>query len=187
MKNPNSPHGGGIRTDGIKTVDDLMSRCVVDDITGCWLLNGKSGNAQRNVWFPQAGRWVSLGVLACYFKTGKPPKKGDVWHCKCETKGCANPAHRMRGDRSSQMKNAGIKLTPVRRANLIKARRSVSKLTDEQCAEIRASTDKLTEIAEKYGISPGYASVIRRGVFRRPVSASGSSVFSFAASIGGHV
>ena len=175
-----TPHIGGKRFDGVRSIDDLRDRCHIDDITGCWVWRyGFDGQGRPNVWMPALRKSTSMGVAICALLTGKPPKPGTVWHVTCRNKLCANPAHRQEGDRSTQMLAAKYRHTPVSRARISVGKRGQSRLSPEQIAEIEGSTLKLSEICARYGISQTHASNLRAGHRNRPTAAPGSSVFSF--------
>lgn len=163
---------------GVRTIAGLKDRCVVDEITGCWLWRfARNSKGAPSLQYPPLGRVVSLGVAIGHLRTGKPPKPGVVWHCTCETRQCANPDHRRAGTRSSQMLAAGIKRSPQTRAKIIAGKRRTSKVSDADVSEIRASTMTLAEISQRYNITEGYACEIRSGKRRSPLAAPGSSVF----------
>lgn len=166
---------------GIRTIEDLRQRCWVDDITGCWHWKGAvTQDGHPVMWMPQLDKTTTAGVAICVLKTGSTPKKGVFWRCICDTRGCANPDHRRPGSRSAQMLAAKITRSPLTRARM-----SIGKcgrrprLTDEQQAEIRDSSDSLRVLAERYGISQSTASRIRQGIRRQLLAAPGSSVFNF--------
>ena len=166
---------------GIRTLEDLRGRCKIDDITGCWNWGmGCDGNGRPSVWMPDLHRRTSLGVAICWIKTGKLPAPGVVWHLTCRNMLCANPAHRKVGTRSTQMLAAKVTRTPLTRARISANRRGGSKLKPEQFEDIRSGGKLLREICEQHGISMSYASLIRSGKDRQPVSAPGSSIFSMA-------
>lgn len=167
---------------GIRTFLDLKDRCRVNEETGCWEWGlGKSGNGQACAWIPLLQRRGSLGVLICALSTGKGPAPGVVWHCTCTTPDCARPAHREAGTRSTQMLAANLARSPMTVAKITKAKRAKSRLTDAQAAEIRESTEVNRVLAERYGISMSYASMIKRGEVRRRAIVRVSSVFNLAA------
>lgn len=167
-----------IRTDGIRTPDDLKARCWVDEDTGCWLWRGAvDSHGIPSMWLPALLRRSSLGVAACLFATGAAPLPGQAWHCTCTTRYCANPAHRTCGTRSSQMLAARMTRTPLQRARISAAKRANGKLTDAQRVEIAGSSDILRVIADRYGISISQAQKMRRQTQIQP--AQGASVFSW--------
>lgn len=168
------------RQGGVRTIGDMMDRCYVDDITGCWIWGlVNNSNQAPTLFYPPLDRVVSLGVAIGHLLTGKAAAPGVVWHCICETRQCANPDHRKAGTRSTQMLAAGLKRSPQTKARITAAKRLSSKLTDADVSEIRGSEMKLTEIMERYGISQGYACDVRSGKRRVPLAAPGSSVFAW--------
>lgn len=166
---------------GVRSVDDIKDRCVIDDITGCWAWRAaRDSNGAPSLQLPALGRVVSLGVAIGFFLTGAAPAPGVVWHCTCETRQCANPAHRKAGNRSTQMLAAKLTRSPQTRARMMAGKRRGAKLSQADADEIRGSSLKLTEIMARYGITKGYACEIRAGKRRAPLAAPGSSVFSLA-------
>lgn len=162
---------------GVYTVADLLDRCRVDEVTGCWHL-GAVPRSTHTIRCPQLGRNVGLGVLVCVLRTGKAPAPGVVWHTTCGTRNCANPAHRRAGNRQSQMLAAQVRPSVETVARIARTKRARSALSDEQVAEIRRSTDRCADLAERYGISLTYVSHIRRGRSRRELAVP-ASVFSW--------
>src|SRR5205809_56761 len=93
---------------GITTVEDLRLRCIVDEITGCWLWKGatshdKRGKPMQRLWVFDAAadkfRTMSgpMAVLELSNRRGAGVKLG--WRtCACET--CMNPAHIVGGTRA---------------------------------------------------------------------------------------
>jgi hypothetical protein len=75
---------------------------------------------------------------------------------------------------------AKVVRTPMERARMAAGKRAGSRVSDAQCAEIRASTEPLRVFAERFRISISHASDIRRGTVRRPLCAPGSSIFNLA-------
>lgn len=174
--------GGGIRRDGVRTIDDLMARCRIDDLTGCWLWAGaKDGNGRPSLWLPVLSRRVSLGVAICVLRTGKAPGKGVVWHCTCTTTNCANPRHRTAGNRSSQMLAARIRRSAATRAKIAAGKRAVSPWDESVIADVRSSSEPLHAVAARHGMSIEHASNIRRGESRLELGVRGASVFNLGA------
>ena len=167
------------RSNGVRTLEDLRQRCVIDDITqDCWNYGGgKTGDGLPSIWFPPLGIRTTPGVILCYLKTGKRPAPGVVWHRTCDSLLCCNPGHRKAGTRRSQMANAAITRSPLERARISVSKRAQSKLTEAAVDDIRSSEDTLAECAARHGISVSHVSRIRRGELWRPVE-QGASVFS---------
>lgn len=165
---------------GVRTISDIKDRCTVDDITGCWHWRGaRNGQHAPSLWFPPMRACTGLPTVIAYILTGKAPPKGVVWHCTCETRFCANPAHRKAGNRSTQMLARKLRKTPLERARIARSKRANSKLTDDTVREIRESDDILRVIAERYGCSADHVWKIKHGTIRRPLAAPGASVFSW--------
>lgn len=167
-------HKPGTPLKGILTPDDLRKRCKVL-ACGCWLSrSAKSADAQPPAfWFPPLSRHVSAGVAACWWAEGRAPLPGEAWHANCATKRCVNPAHRVKGDRSSQMRAAGLKRSDQTRLRMAAGRRLSGKLSDADVAEIQASTDTLKVLSARYGISIGYACELRARKRRSMALATG--------------
>jgi hypothetical protein len=163
---------------GIRTRADLKSRCTVDVDTGCWRWTGaRDVNGQPRLWLPALCTVVTLGVAACYIRTGARPEKGQIWHAVCATRECANPAHRAPGTRSSLMLGLGMQRTPLQRAHYSAGRRARDELSEADIEFIRSCGLTLREICARVGISENYARSVRRGLPNQ-VAAPGSSVFN---------
>lgn len=171
------------RTTGIRTIDNLRDRCWINDITGCWHWRGAlSKGTTPSMWLPMLRQHVGLATAICALTTGASPKPGQIWHCTCETRFCANPAHRMAGTRSSQMLACGLVRSPLARARMSAGRRAKSMLSDEAVADIRHGTSTLRAEAALHGISVGHVWRIRKGTTRNIIAAPGSSVFTLGSS-----
>lgn len=169
----------------MRTVADLKLRCWVDEDTDCWQWRGgHSGDGHPRLWLPALGRPVTLGIAACYLRTGKKPEKGSYWRTVCGTKDCANPAHRKPGTRSQQMLAHNMRRDQVQRSRVAAGKRAVSSLSDEAVQDIRSSAEVLRVVAQRHGISIAHASAIRRGE-SRVLMAPASSVFSAVALLTG--
>lgn len=167
------------RIDGIRSIEDIRQRCVVDEVTGCWLWSGTRANGgSPSMWYPVAGKSVAGGVVLFHLENGTFPPRGRVYHRTCESGECMNPEHRHLGTRSTQMKAAKVERPLTVRAAIARARRVGSRLSEEDIVAIRESTDSLAVIGERYGIHLSYAGRIRRGV-RRVALTQGASIFNF--------
>lgn len=89
------------RHDGVRTLDDLRSRCVIDTETGCWLW--RRGHAVARVWLPPdvaGGGRVLPPARAAWMLAGKPLADGHVvWRHRCTNGQCINPYHGAAGSR----------------------------------------------------------------------------------------
>lgn len=170
----------GRRSDGIRTVADLKGRCRVDEITGCWQYVGcTTGDTPHpQLWVPAIGKHTTMGVAIAVLLTGKRPEPGVFWHCTCETRGCANPAHRRPGDRRAQMLAARMVRTPDQIARITAGKRAASELSDAAAEQIRLSDEPLRVVAERYGCSVSHAGNIRTGKRRRQLGVRAASVFN---------
>lgn len=158
-------HAIGADIGGIRTIADIRERCFVDEITECWNWRGAlSDGKYPSLWLPDIRRRSTVGVAICLFTTGHRPAKGVSWHSTCRNSLCCNPEHRKPGDRSSQMKAAGIKVRPEVRAKIAQTKRAASKVcTPEIAISIRESSDFLRVEAARHGISISQAHKIRSG------------------------
>lgn len=171
-----------IRSNGVRTADDLKARCFVDADTGCWHWRmGRTSQGRPSLWLPAIARRSTLGVAACLLRTGLAPKPGTAWHSICGNIDCANPWHRTEGTRSTQMLALGMKRTPLQIARGTAARRRVGKLSDNDVLSIRACGLTLKEIAERWRITVGYACEVRSGKVRGDIAAPNSSVWALRA------
>lgn len=162
---------------GIRTMADLLDRCVVDELTGCWRYRGsKSAHGEPKIWSAAIGQSVTVGTLIALFTTGERPEPGVVWRRMCETSCCANPAHRKKSDRHTASRASSAEKSPLHRARISATKRAQSKHCNEAiAAAIRASTETLRVLSERYGMSIESCSDIRRLEQWKPV---GVSVFS---------
>lgn len=163
---------------GITSIKTLRDRCHVDEDTGCWHWGfATCADGSPTAWFPPLKRRVTLGTIIGYLKTGKPAPSGKVWHRTCDTSRCCNPDHRKLGTRSSQMRAAKLTKSREECMRIAASWRKRSKLPEEGVIDIRASSEPLQVLADRWGIHVSYASNIRRGIARKPL---GSSVFNLA-------
>lgn len=122
-----------------------MSYYRVNEITGCWIWQGPLsagyGITRRN------GKVIGAHRLA-YEDAKGPIPDGMQIHHRCEQPLCVNPDH----------------LTVVTKKQNARGRRpSVSKLTPEDVYAIRRSNESRRVLAERFGITPVYVSMIRTG------------------------
>lgn len=169
---------------GIRTIDDIRQRCVIDSGTGCWVWAGyrepRSGRpAMRMEVEPGRHRCVRLSIALHLIKTGRPPNQGArvYYPTVCRDMACCNPEHHKLLTKGQINKLVGGH-SAASRAKIAAANFGKGKLSMQDRAEIIGSDRPLTEIMERYGISLGYASELRRGlVGARPMP--GSSVFAW--------
>ena len=169
---------------GIRTIDDIRQRCVIDSEAGCWVWAGylepRSGRPAMNMEVePGRRRCVRLSIALHLIKNGRIPAQGSriYYPAACREMACCNPEHHRLLTKGQINKLVGGH-SAASRAKISAANFGKGKLSMQDRAEILGSDRPLTEIMERYGISLGYASQLRRGlVGARQVS--GSSVFSW--------
>lgn len=93
-----------------------------------------------------------------------PIAKGGQIGATCGTPGCTAPAHLVCRTRSQALKGRPIPIERRIRIALTQRAKAATKLTPEQVAEIRASTEPANALDKRYGLSNGRASFIRRGL-----------------------
>jgi hypothetical protein len=165
---------------GIHTLADFRSRCHVDEDTGCWEWRaGRNGQGEPSMWLPLIRRRVAPGVALCVLLTGQEPPKGEFWHGTCATRHCCSPLHRMPGTRSSQMLQPTVERSTTRAGRIAAIRRAKSKLTEDDAAAIRNSSETLAVLAERYGVAMTHISKIRLGKAWARIEAPNASVFSW--------
>jgi hypothetical protein len=171
----------GTITCGVQTLEDIRERCYVDPDTNCWQWRGAlTNNRYPSLWMPTLRKSVTIGQAIGYLSTGKVPGPGASWHSTCKNAMCANPAHRRKGTRATQMKAYGIERNPLTRARIAAAKAGQGKLTDEDAKEIRDGDLTLKQIAARWGICISYASEVRAGKRRgEKPAAQGASVFGW--------
>ena len=92
-----------------------------------------------------------------------PIAKGGQIGATCGTPGCTAPAHLVCRTQSQALKGRPIPIERRIRIALTQRANAATKLTPEQVAEIRASTEPANALDKRYGLSNGRASLIRRG------------------------
>ena len=120
--------------------------------SGCWLWVGaiKSGG-YGDFWFN--GKVIGAHRASYLMFNGPLSDNEEVCH-RCDVRCCVNPAHLFAGTRSDNMVDASEKGRLQHRS---------AKLTSEQAAEIRASTERGVDLARRYGVSQNIICNIRAG------------------------
>lgn len=149
---------------GVWTVEDLKSRCRIDEDTGCWhwslsFLNGMprvyyrapDGSGPRH----DRGRRAALVLLR-----GAPLPPGHIaWpKAMCQSPGCVNPKHAQSGTKqewgrwlaqTDAMKNLPSKAAASRKAWDTRGR----KVTPDMVQEILHSNESLASLSKRLGVS----------------------------------
>ncbi|WP_343638999.1 hypothetical protein [Roseateles sp.] len=178
----------GKRLNSIKTVEDLMGRCVVDDLTGHWVWKGGQSQGQpRAYWIhPVTGlEQSSHGRRAAkVLERGADLPKGQRAYGTCGNPLCVNPEHVAVGTRKQEcafhVKQGTLRNNPRRKAATLISNRAKSKLTMQDVEYIRSSPKLGTDLAKEFGVSTTAISNVRIGRTFRTEAANGFSVFNLS-------
>lgn len=176
----------GTILDGLRRLEDIQARCVMDRESGCWRMrkaNGTFAGPHHVVVNALTGKTTNAARLAWTWAHPRYslPRGGVVWRC-CGTPECVNPDHLRGGPKlmwGQHCKGSGILKTPAKRASAIKASRSRCVLTPELRQWLLESTQNNTDAAHGLGISHTRVSQIRIAA-KRMTSTAPASVFDFA-------
>lgn len=198
MSKPTSKPAGGVRT-----LEDLRLRCVIDEETGCWLWQQAVATAgggttpivhlPDNV-LPGVGRRSTIpAARAAWLLSGRKLQPGHVvWRQLCTGGRCINPAHCRAGTKSDGL--AAVAATgrnrgkPERAVINAKSRASLAKPVElvRQAEALFAAGKLQKDVRATLGISQKTAAAIRLG--RHPHSSGrnrvlrGASVFTLGVS-----
>ena len=190
---PATPNRGGVRT-----LQDLMLRCTVDDETGCWLWAMAAVNPRGavtpmvHVAAGVAGQAVGATIPAArvaWLLSGRRLEPGHVvWRHVCGSGMCINPEHCRAGTRSTALKAVAAtgrnRGKPERAAKNALARLRMVKPVDVvRQAEAMFAEGKLQKVVRaELGLSQKTAAAIRQGLHPhssgRQHLVRGASVFS---------
>jgi hypothetical protein len=183
------PHKKGTHLDGIRTLEDLMSKCYVDPDTGCWHCRthkDKSGSPQVRFVTPDTHKETkSRGRRAAlYLATGAPVPQHLVAFAKsgCHSLDCVNPEHTRSGTKvqwGKAMAYRGVlKGRPAKIAanQIISGRKRI--FTPEQVREIRRSDESDAILALRHGSSRYAIWSVRKGRSYRNVPGGPNSIFN---------
>lgn len=189
------------RQDGVRTLEDLRSRCVIDAETGCWLWRGAMSRGERGqpttrVWLPAAApggtATTATAPRAAWLLAGKQLQPGHVvWRQHCTRSDCINPHHGAAGTRP-QMHAAIVASGRLRgdpRRAAINARNRASTLlpveTVRRAERMYAAGAMQKEVRAALCISARSAQMIRQGLHPHSVGrvnvVAGASVFAWRA------
>lgn len=168
---------------GIRTPEDLRSRCCVDECTDCWHWRaGCSGNGKPSVQLvlPTGERVQCSGRRAALLVSGVHIPKGmrAIARAECRSADCVNPEHTKAGTLKQQaqyLARMGRFSTPQRRAQLMQCNDKMSKTTRQERLDIMLSDEPTAVLAERYGLTRRRVCAIRRNGMPPPII---NSVFS---------
>lgn len=187
------------RKDGVRTLADLRSRCVISDETDCWIWRGAtsrrrnakgnpSGQPAGRVWLPDTGK-AETTVRASWLLSGRSLGPGEVvWHHRCTEPLCINPDHCRAGTKqrmyAAMIADGRLRGNP-RRAAVNARNRSVQLLpveTVRKAEAMFAAGAMQKTVRAELCICPGVAARIRKGLHPHCSSAQrviyGASVFA---------
>jgi hypothetical protein len=162
-------HKHGTNLGGIRTLEDLRQRCVIDADTGCWHLRTARGRAMpvdkvHRVWSSTYGQSVSVTRLAWELKAQRTPAAHKVVSRVCTSYDCINPAHLKcwsKADEGAFLAKTGRVATASKRiANKISGQRR-SRLTPELRTWLMESTQSNVEVGRCLGVAHSYVGALR--------------------------
>ena len=125
----------------------------------CWLWTGTTNGYGYGVMLLPGEKPIRAHRYS-FEKWNGPLSEYEVVMHTCDNPPCVNPAHLVAGSRADNNRDAVAK-----RRNAFGERNGRAKISDAQAKEIREYTGPLnqSQLAEKYGITQGAISRIRRG------------------------
>ncbi len=186
------------RSDGVRSLEDIRSRCVIDDETGCWLWRGamskrRNGRGQPTgrVWLPGVdGGVIETAARAAWLLSGRRIASGNVvWRSLCTDSTCINPEHGKSGTRPAMhaafVADGRLRGDPRRAAANTKnfARQFLPVETVRKAEAMFAAGVMQKTVRAELGISAGVAARIRKGLHPNCASAQrvvpAASVFAW--------
>lgn len=166
------PHAGTY-LGGIRTLDDLRQRCVIDEIddrNACWHFRRADGTKHRpgvvqKVWVHGVG--ATYVTRAAWLLARGEHVKGQQWRVvrACCSDDCVNPSHLRKTDMHRHqvlLGKAGRASTPAKRAAIHRIGRERAVVTPELLRWLTESPQCGADIAHALGISAGRANALRR-------------------------
>jgi hypothetical protein len=150
-------------------LDRLLSRCIPEPNTGCWLWLGyvdKKGYGQASV----DGRSRRAHRVSYQLHKGPIGEDLHVMH-DCDNPSCVNPDHLSLGTSQENNRDRNLRNRQARGE-----RNGQSKLTAEQVELIRSGQIGTKAAARKFGVSPRAITLIKSGKnWTSPLSATGGA------------
>ena len=128
----------------------------------CWVWIGSKMNTGYGQINTRNGRVVTAHRFSYQLHKGEIPEGMFICHT-CDNRACVNPDHLWLGTPKDNMqdmvrKGRGVS-NPVRGS-----KNHVAKLTEEQAAQIYASTQSMTKLAKQFGVSVSCVLSIKKGL-----------------------
>lgn len=175
------PHKPGTHLDGIRAIEDLKGRCVVDPDTACWHL--RSANGRQLPRTETAYVWLhGVGVIsakrgAWLLRNGELPAPGKRVFAICKSPhDCVNTSHLRAlttAEYGQHLRRTGRLRGDARRMVLnrvVGSRRA--KLTPETAQWARESEQSTADVAHGLLVSESLVTKVRRGAKWKPKAAS---------------
>lgn len=162
-------HEHGAYLGGIRCIEDIRQRCVMDDETGCWHLRTARGRVfpkgdgrTQRIWVH--GRGAVSATRAVWELAHGRPVRGDRRAVRtCESYDCANPEHIKALNESQAMSLHTGKRTPARDEQLRRLQQSRRALNAEQVRAILLSDESTRVAALRFGVSQSTIWGVRNG------------------------
>jgi hypothetical protein len=183
-------HPHGTYLGGIRNLDDLRLRCVVDEDTGCWhwrlsLCDGVPKVHVTHPALPRPGHIMRGRRAALLLARGRDLPAGHVAYARltCQSADCVNPSHCQSGDRHAHgrylTKSGKVKgLLSKRKASRAMWDKRGRKVTPEVRAHILASDATTYALAKELNLSQFAVWSVRKGAVHTPHLAQ-ASVFTW--------
>ena len=134
----------------------FMSKVSQQDGRECWIWLAAKNEAGYGVFSWGVER---LAHRAAYVMLKEPIPPGLVVRHRCDNPACVNPDHLVAGTQTDNMNDA------IERDRFPKGEDHHSlKLNEQKVREILSSTEPAKVLAQRYGVSVDYVSMIQRGV-----------------------
>ena len=172
---------------GVRSIDDMKDRCVINDETGCWMWKGavtlSRGRKSTGIRYETPTCSVPLGVFGnekhttmpalrfAWLLAGGVPKRGQVvYRAKCNEPRCVNPDHAAQATRKEVgrlvVESGRLRNNPQRQK--VNLRSSIkSAVSADVVREIEAGyAEGLSqgEVRARFGIGQKLAKSVRIGV-----------------------